>query len=277
MEQQINYQRIAKAIDYIKTHIKQQPQLDDIAAVVGMSPFHFQRIFTQWAGVSPKKFMQYLNVEYAKQALQQSSSLLETAMEVGLSGTGRLHDLFISIEAMTPGEFKLGGENLTICYRFADTPFGKVVVGSTHKGVCQIFFEEDEVLALYKLQRHYPKAHILEQADVFQHEALAIFQHDWQHLAHIKLHLHGSAFQLKVWQALLNIPSATLTSYGHLAKNIGMPKASRAVGTAIGSNPVAFLIPCHRVIQSSGNIGGYMWGSTRKSAMIGWEAAQAKM
>lgn len=269
------YRRIADAIDYIQRHYKEQPSLDQVAAAVNMSPFHFQRLFTNWAGISPKKFIQYLSLEHAKQLLKSEPlSLLDTAYATGLSGSGRLHDLFVSIEGMSPGEFKNGGEQLNINYSFADSPFGKLIVASTAKGICRLFFEEDETLAFAELKARFPNAAYHQIADQCQRNALCIFQKDWQQLSQIKLHLNGTPFQLKVWESLLTIPEGCLTTYGRLAETVNRPKASRAVGTAIGSNPVAFLIPCHRVIQASGHLGGYRWGTTRKSALIGWEAAQ---
>ena len=274
-QEQRHYERIAKAIEFIKNNFKDQPSLDEIATAVNLSPFHFQRIFSEWAGVSPKKFMQYISLEYAKGLLKDShSSLLDTAYETGLSGTGRLHDLFVNIEGMTPGEFKNGGKELGINYCFAESPFGQIVVASTPKGVCHISFEDDEKQALENLKQSFPNANYHQVVDKFQQDALFIFQNDWSRLDEIKLHLHGTAFQLKVWESLLKIPMGRLATYGSVAKTIGNPKASRAVGSAIGSNPVAFLIPCHRVIQSTGNIGNYMWGATRKSAIIGWEASR---
>ncbi len=277
-QEQIHFDRIARAIEYIKENFKKQPSLDDIVATVHLSPFHFQRLFFDWAGVSPKKFMQYLSLEYAKNLLKNGQpSLLDAVPETGLSGSSRLHDLFVNIERMTPGEFKNGGEALRIHYSFAESPFGKLMVASTSRGVCSVAFEADETLALSHLKRHFPNALYVQMVDKFQQNALFIFQKDWSRLDEIKLHLNGTPFQLKVWESLLKIPMGNLTTYGDIAQHIGKPKASRAVGTAIGSNPVAFLIPCHRVIQSSGQIGGYMWGTTRKSAIIGWEAAMAKM
>ncbi|PCJ96624.1 MAG: cysteine methyltransferase [Zetaproteobacteria bacterium] len=273
-QEKINYDRIAQAIAYIKENFKDQPSLDDVAAAVNLSPFHFQRLFSDWAGVSPKKFMQYISIEYAKGLLKDGqSTLLDTAYETGLSGSGRLHDLFINIEGMTPGEFKNGGANLEINYCFAASPFGKLIIASTTKGVCHIAFEEKDTQALTILKQRFPNAVYHQMVDKFQQDALFIFQKDWSQLDKIKLHLKGTAFQLKVWESLLKIPMGGLTTYGNIAQNIGSPKASRAVGTAIGSNPIAFLIPCHRVIQANGNIGGYMWGATRKSTIIGWEAA----
>ena len=274
-QQYINYNRIAKAIDYIKLNFKLQPNLDEVAEKVHLSPFHFQRLFTDWAGVSPKKFLQYISVEYAKGMLKdQQATLFDTAYETGLSGTGRLHDLFINIEGMTPGEFRNGGENLTINYSYAESPFGNIIVASTAKGICYMAFIDDEEHALVNLQQHFAGAVFQQKADLIQQNALDIFTRGVDNPSKIKLHLKGTDFQLKVWQALLKIPSGQLATYGNIAAKINSPAASRAVGTAIGSNPVAFLIPCHRVIQSGGTFGGYMWGSTRKAAMIGWEAAK---
>lgn len=275
-QQQLNYNRIAQAIEYITEHFKEQPQLDEVAEMVHLSPFHFQRLFKEWAGTTPKKFLQYTSLQYAKRLLQdQQATLFDTAYHTGLSGTGRLHDLFIQMEGMTPAEFKNGGRNLSIQYSFADSPFGKVIVASTSKGICHMAFEEDEDQALWNLQQKFPFAKYQNLFDDLQANALSIFQTDWTQLKQIKLHLKGTEFQLKVWEALLKIPFAGVSTYGKIADQIGQPTASRAVGTAIGSNPVAFLIPCHRVIQSTGHLGGYMWGKTRKTAMLGWEASKS--
>lgn len=274
----LNYERIAKAIAFIKANFKSQPNLDDVAAVVHLSPFHFQRLFTEWAGTTPKKFLQYISIEHAKSLLQQKqATLFDAAHDTGLSGTGRLHDLFINIEGMTPAEYKNGGKNLSINYSFTDSPFGRLIVASTPKGICYIAFDNHEGDAIKGIMTKFPNAHLQQQTDRFQQNALAIFQNDWSKLSQIKLHLKGTDFQLKVWEALLKIPMGKLSTYGTIAEQIGSPTASRAVGTAIGSNPVAFLIPCHRVIQSSGNIGGYMWGPTRKTAIIGWESAKTNI
>lgn len=271
----INYKRIADAIDYIKANFKQQPSLETIAAAVHVSPAHFQRLFSDWAGISPKKFLQYISVEYAKKLLTHpQATLFETAHETGLSGTGRLHDLFVNIEGMTPAEYKNRGKNLLLNFSFADSPFGDMIVASTTKGVCYMAFCDNEANALNDLKQKFPNATLHRKLDMLQQNALFIFQNDWSKLSDIKLHLKGTDFQLKVWEALLKIPMGQLSTYSNIAKHVGNPKASRAVGTAIGSNPIAFLIPCHRVIQSSGSIGGYMWGNTRKTAIIGWEHAQ---
>lgn len=271
----INYNRIAKAIDYIKANFKEQPNLDAVANEIHLSPAHFQRMFTDWAGTSPKRFLQYISIEHAKKMLTDSkATLFDTAFETGLSSTSRLHDLFVNIEGMTPAEYKNGGQHLHINYSFAESPFGNVIVASTDKGVCHMAFENNETEALEQLKSKFPNATFQRKLDLLQQNALFIFQSDWSKLGEIKLHLKGTEFQLKVWESLLKIPMGQLSTYGQLAENIGNPKASRAVGTAIGSNPVAFLIPCHRVIQSSGNFGGYMWGNTRKMAIIGWEGAK---
>lgn len=270
-----NYSRIAEAIGYIKENFKSQPGLEEIAEKIALSPFHFQRMFTEWAGVSPKKFLQYLTVEYAKKMLKdEQASLFDTAFETGLSGTSRLHDLFINIEGMTPGEYKNGGENLSINYSFAESPFGNILVASTSKGICHMTFADDQDQELQILKNKFPNAGYRQMVDLAQQNVLYIFTHDWTRLGQIKLHLKGTEFQLKVWETLLKIPMGKLTTYGNVARQIQVPKASRAVGTAIGDNPVAFLIPCHRIIQSTGVFGGYHWGSIRKTAIIGWEAAQ---
>ncbi|MFT5165129.1 MAG: AraC family transcriptional regulator of adaptative response [Saprospiraceae bacterium] len=271
----INYHRIAAAINYIKENFKAQPNLDEVAREINLSPFHFQRLFTDWVGVSPKKFLQYISIEHAKQILKgKEATLSDAAHDTGLSGTSRLHDLFIKIEGMTPGAFKKGGEKLAINYSFAESPFGDILVASTSKGICYMAFTEEEQTALADLKQNFPYAILQQKVDLIQQNALYIFTHDWRKLNQIKLHIKGTDFQIKVWEALLKIPMGQLSTYGNIAEKINNPKASRAVGTAIGSNPVAFLIPCHRVIRSNGETGGYMWGATRKTAMIGWEAAK---
>lgn len=277
-QETINYNRIADAIDYIKANFKEQPNLDEVAAKVHLSPFHFQRLFSDWAGTSPKKFLQYTSLEHAKKLLKENQATIsETAYETGLSGTSRLHDLFVNIEGMTPAEYKNGGKNLEINYSFAESPFGNIIVASTQKGVCFMAFAEDETIGFADLKNKFPNASFSRKLDLAQQNALFIFQNDWSKLSEIKLHLKGTDFQLKVWETLLKIPMGQLSTYGTIAHQIQKPNASRAVGTAIGSNPVAFLIPCHRVIQSSGVFGGYMWGNTRKTAIIGWEGAQVNL
>lgn len=274
----LNYRRIAQAIEFIESNFKYQPTLEEIAASVHLSPFHFQRLFTEWAGTSPKKFLQYITANHAKCLLKEDNeaTLFDAAYQTGLSGTSRLHDLFVTVEGMTPAEFKQGGKSLTINYSFTGSPFGKILVSSTQKGVCSMAFVEDDHQALDDLKMKFPNASFQNQPDNHQQNALSIFNNDWSQLPKIKLHLKGTDFQLKVWEALLKIPMAKLSTYGRVAESIKNPKASRAVGSAIGSNPVAFLIPCHRVIQSTGKFGGYRWGKTRKTAMIGWEGIKDK-
>ena len=274
-QQFIHYERVKSAIEYIRANFKTQPTLRDVAEHVHVSPYHFQRMFSEWAGVSPKTFLQFISIEYAKNLIRaEKATLSDVAFETGLSGTGRLHDLFISIEGMTPGEYKDGGENLPINFSFAESPFGDILVASTPKGICFMAFADDRDKTFRDLESAFPKSHFTQTVDMIQQNALYIFTKDWTQLDRIRLHLKGSPFQLKVWQALLKIPFGQLNSYASIAQTINQPRATRAVGTAIGGNPVAFLIPCHRVIQSNGQIGGYMWGATRKTAMIGWEAAR---
>ncbi len=273
-----DYSRIEEAISYINNNFKKQPGLEEIAEKIHLSSFHFQRLFTEWAGVSPKKFLQYISLEHAKNILKdKQATLFDAAYDTGLSGTSRLHDLFIKIEGMTPGEFKNGGENLSINYSYAESPFGNVLVASTSKGICHMSFADNEEEALIKLQKYFPNAHFRQMVDLIQQNALYIFTHDWSKLNKIKLHLKGTDFQLKVWEALLKIPMGQLSTYGNIARKVENPNASRAVGSAIGSNPIAFLIPCHRVIQSSGAFGHYMWGANRKTAMIGWESSKTSL
>ncbi|MDN5424111.1 MAG: methylated-DNA--[protein]-cysteine S-methyltransferase, partial [Chryseobacterium sp.] len=264
-QSQIDYNRIAKAIAYIQDNFRLQPGLEEVAENIHLSPAHFQKIFTEWAGTSPKKFLQFISLEHAKNLLKEDKATLsDTAYETGLSSTSRLHDLFVNIEGMSPAEYKNGGKSLDINYSFSNSPFGSVMAASTEKGICYMAFEDDKQTALGNLIHTFPNASFFERQDTLQKNALSIFDKDWTKLSTIKLHLKGTDFQLKVWESLLSIPMGKLSTYGSLAQKVGNPKASRAVGTAIGSNPVAFLIPCHRVIQSTGNLGGYRWGSERK-------------
>lgn len=274
-QQELNYNRIADAIRFLKKNYRTQPKLEEIAEHINMSPFHFQRMFSEWAGTTPKRFLQYLNIEYAKKILKEThATLFDTACELGLSGTGRLHDLFINIEGMTPGEYKNGGLALNINYSFADTPFGKIIAASTDKGVCHMaFVDEGERRAFDHLRSIFPNAKYVLSPDTKQQHALSVFDRDWNRLEEIKLHLKGTEFQLKVWETLLKIPAGGLATYADLATKSGYNGACRAVGTAVGKNPVAFLIPCHRVIKATGKPGNYHWGEMRKNAIIGWEAA----
>ena len=272
----LDYQRIEQAIRFIRENFQDQPDLDEIARQIHLSPFHFQRLFKEWAGVSPKKFLQFTSIEYAKQLLHQQKTLATVSFETGLSGTSRLHDLFIQIEGMTPGEYQQGGKNLHIYYSHAETVFGNILIASTEKGICHISFVQ-ETSDLTALINRFPAALLEQKTDLHQQEALKMFRDDWSDLDKVKLHLKGTPFQIKVWNALLQIPMGSLKSYLEIANEIGDSKASRAVGTAIGNNPIAYIIPCHRVITSSGNLGGYHWGIDRKSAIIGWESAKASV
>lgn len=276
-QNELDYNRIAEAIDFLKLNYKTHPTLEQAAEHVHLSPFHFQRMFKGWAGVTPKQFLQYLSIEHAKSILKdKQASLFDTAYETGLSGTGRLHDLFIKVEGMTPGEYKNGGENLHINYSFAESPFGSIIVASTAIGICYMaFVDGSKTVAFAQLQQRFPNAVYNQFVDTLQQNAIYIFTQDWGKLHEIKLHLKGTPFQLKVWEALLKVPMGGLITYSGLAGNLQNPNASRAVGSAVGDNPVAFLIPCHRVIRSTGETGQYHWGSGRKSAMIGWEASRA--
>ncbi|MCU4674550.1 methylated-DNA--[protein]-cysteine S-methyltransferase [Catenovulum sp. 2E275] len=270
----VDYYRIEQAIEYIQANFKQQPSLETIASAVNLSPYHFQRMFKTWAGVSPKKFIQYISLDYARLLLKQNQSVLDTAFETGLSSPSRLHELFINIEAMTPAEFKSGGANLTIFYSFWFSPFGQMLIASTVKGICHIQFNQNKAAALADLHKRFENAQF-KFIQTEAHQAVAtVFNQSSADLKQIKLHLAATPFQLKVWESLLKIPTATLSTYRDIAERIGKPKAARAVGSAIGQNPVAFLIPCHRVIQTSGHLGGYMWGLPKKSAIIGWEATR---
>src|SRR5512133_839822 len=272
LKEQTNFDRIALAIQYISTHYREQPDLDDVAAKVNLSPFHFQRLFTEWAGVSPKKFVQFMSISHAKNILRENT-ILETAWEAGLSGPGRLHDLFVTIEGMTPGEYKNGGESLLIRYSYHDSPFGPMLIASTGKGICYMAFENEEQNVIEDLHHLFPNAGFIHQSDML-HQAALSFIGNYRCDNKIRLHLKGTPFQLKVWEALLKIPVGRLTSYGAVAKSISHPSASRAVGSAIGDNPVALIIPCHRVIQQCGVIGHYHWGPFRKKAIIAWEASK---
>jgi AraC family transcriptional regulator of adaptative response/methylated-DNA-[protein]-cysteine methyltransferase len=271
----IDFQKISQAINFLQENFKSQPSLEEIAAHVNLSPFHFQRLFTEWAGISPKQFSQYLNLQYAKTVLQ-NSTLLKTANQSGLSGTARLHDLFVKIEGMTPGEYKNGGANLTINYHFFETIFGKVLLASTKKGLTYLAFD-DYRDALSELKQKFPNAQFQQQTDSFQQNALKFFSPSSPKNSQLQLHLKGTPFQIKVWEALLTIPRGQLSTYGQIAQQINNNKACRAVGTAVGDNPISYIIPCHRVIQSTGIFGNYHWGPQRKTAMIGWEAAHSKL
>lgn len=272
----INYHRIERALAYITENFRAQPTLADVAAHVHLSPAHFQRIFAEWAGTSPKKFLKYISLAHAKELLAPSRglTLFDTAHEIGLSSTSRLHDLFVSIEGMTPAMYKQGGKGLRIAYAFYASPFGELLVASTETGICHAAFCSDRQRAEAELRQQFRNAEYVQRESAFHHALRGIFAPAPEPLSRIKLHLKGTQFQLKVWEALLKIPMGALGTYASVAQHIGKPTAHRAVGTAIGRNPIAFLIPCHRVIQGSGLFGGYRWGTARKAALIGWEQSR---
>lgn len=270
----IDYQRIAKAIRYIKEHAEQQPGLNDIAKAVHLSPYHFHRMFKEWAGVTPKEFLKFISLNEAKKLLQENRSIEETAFHTGLSSSSRLHDLFVSIEGMTPGEFKNHGENLNIRYHFTSGLFGNTLSASTGRGISNFLFVENKAEGVRELRKIWRNANITEETDEHIEKLEAFFGTDRARPDCIRLHIRGTGFQLKVWEALLKIPSGSLAAYSEIAEDIGSSGASRAVGSALAKNPVAYLIPCHRVIKKVGGIGEYRWGSVRKKAIIGWELAQ---
>ena len=274
--QQLNqdYLRIEQAIVYIESHYQRQPELDEIAASIGLSEYHLQRLFTRWAGISPKRFLQFLTKQGAKELLEHSSNLLDATYGVGLSSAGRLHDLFVNTEAVTPGQYKARGAGLTIRYGFHPTPFGECLLGLTERGICHLGFVEDSrETALADLKVDWEHAGLLEDSAATEGFIAPIFS-----LGHtpspISLFLSGTNFQLKVWEALLNIPSGSVSTYEQIASQIERPAAIRAVGNAVGRNPVAVLIPCHRIIRKLGGFGKYRYGSARKKALLGWEAGQ---
>ena len=276
----MDYTRVERALHFLNANHRQRPALDEIAAQVHLSPFHFERLFRRWAGTSPKRFLQYLTKEHAKALLRDSKSLLDVACESGLSGAGRLHDLFVSCEAVTPGEYKLRGEGVTIRYGFHPTPFGECLLATTERGVCALRFltTPSRQAAFRELRDEWRAAEFVKDDDETGEICRQVFHAASEDSrAPFHLHLHGTNFQLKVWQALLTIPAGRLTNYSDLAAKIDAPNVQRAVGSAVGRNPIAYLIPCHRVIRSLGVIGDYRWGHERKQAMIGWETARAEL
>ncbi len=270
-----DYQRIETAIRFIEDRAVDQPSLDEVADAVGLSPFHFQRLFRRWAGISPKRFLQFVTVEHAKELLAGSSSVMETAFEVGLSGPARLHDHFVSLEAVTPGEFKSGGAGIEIGYGIHPSPFGDTFLAATERGICGLrFVDEDPEGAVAWLRGLWPGAELAEDRARTREIARRVFDRAAAERESIRLLVKGTNFQIAVWKALLEIPPGRLVAYEQVARAIGRPAASRAVGSAVGANRISYLIPCHRVIRSSGALGGYAWGLPRKRAMIGWEASR---
>ena len=272
-----DFERITEAITFIHSNFRRQPGLEQVAGHIHLSPYHVQRLFTRWAGISPKKFLEYVSVSHLRTALRSrdSAPLSELSFDAGLSGTGRLHDLFVTIEGMTPGEYRNGGEHLAITCSIGESPFGRYLVASTAKGICHLAFIDDERAAVSELRRTWPGARIEHARETDGHrrvkEVLIGATRDTRPLC---LHVQGTGFQLKVWEALLRIPEGALETYSGLARMIGEESACRAVAGAVSRNPVAYLIPCHRVIKKVGGIGEYRWGGVRKLMMIGWEGAR---
>jgi AraC family transcriptional regulator of adaptative response/methylated-DNA-[protein]-cysteine methyltransferase len=272
----LDYRRMARAIRFLVEHYEDQPRLEDAAGTAGLSPFHFQRVFTRYVGVSPKAFVGHLTLAHAKSELASGSSVLGAALESGLSGPSRLHDLCLKIEAMTPGEYARGGKDVTIEYGYHPCPFGVALVMTTSKGVCGLAFGEEgeETAMLRDMQKRWPKADYRKNEKRTADIAAKIFGGS-KRTRELTLHLMGSKWQVQVWRALLAIPAGRVSSYGAIAESLAAPRASRAVGTAVGRNPISYLIPCHRVLGSDGSLTGYHWGVARKRAMLAVEAAQA--
>lgn len=284
MSQTTDYQRIEKAIVFLQTHHKAQPSLHALAEHLELSPGHLQKLFTRWAGISPQRFLHYLNISYARQQMAHTRNMLELTLDTGLSSPGRLHDQFITLVAMSPGEYKTGGRGLRIAYGEVESPFGTVFLATTPRGICGCHFVDTQTQSdsvLTALKREWPNANFA--ADSHAQQELndlnrQLFEPFWpsgqassaeqSQRRPLSAHVKGSNFQIQVWQALLQIPPGGLQSYGDIARRIGQPTAARAVGTAIGQNPVAVLIPCHRVLRSSGALGGYRWGMARKQSLM---------
>jgi AraC family transcriptional regulator of adaptative response/methylated-DNA-[protein]-cysteine methyltransferase len=272
-----DYSRIEQTIHFLDQSFPRQPRLAEVARSVNLSEFHFQRLFKRWAGLSPKRFLQYLSLDYARRALDESPNVLQAADAAGLSGPGRLHDLFVSLEAVTPGEFKRKGEGLKIVYGFHPTPFGDCALAVTPRGISDLIFVSGRrrEAARQEIQARWPNAALEENSARTRPYAATIFGAANHHgLQKLPLLVKSTNFQIKVWEALLRIPPGAVATYEDVAAQAGRPGAARATGQAIGSNPIAFLIPCHRVIRKIGVPGGYRWGTTRKRAMLAWEAAR---
>ncbi|HBC47480.1 MAG TPA: 6-O-methylguanine DNA methyltransferase [candidate division Zixibacteria bacterium] len=271
-----DYIRIEKAIRYLEENHLEQPDLDHLASHLGLSPFHFQRLFKRWCGISPKRFLQFLTTQYAKGLLEESRSVLDVTYESGLSSPGRLHDLFVSVEAVTPGQYKQKGMGLVISYGIHPSPFGDCLIAVTERGVCGLsFVVSGKTEALEDLKSRWPGARIVENPKATKKTFDAIFPKAPRDSGgKITLFLSGTNFQVKVWEALLRIPAGYLASYEDIARLIGADGAAQVVGSAVGANPISYIIPCHRVIRKIGLFGEYHWGAARKKAIIGWEAAQ---
>ncbi|QNH63486.1 bifunctional transcriptional activator/DNA repair enzyme AdaA [Hymenobacter sediminicola] len=275
---ELDYARVEQAIEYIAAHFMEQPALEDIASHVHLSPFHFNRLFTRWAGTSPQRFLRFLTKEYARQILADSGSVLDAAYQAGLSGAGRLHDLFVTYEAMTPAEYRGQAAGLVIRYGFHPTRFGECLLSLTDRGICGLTFQPaaDWEAALNQLRAAWPGATLQSDSAETGSVAAQLFAAEQVRNKPLPLLLKGTNFQIKVWEALLRIPAGALVSYRDVAAAIGQPGASQAVGGAVGANHIGYLIPCHRVIQQHGGPGGYRWGSARKQALLGWEATRTE-
>ncbi len=273
-----DYERIARVIRYLDEHHTLQPGLDELAEIAGLSQFHFHRLFSAWAGVTPKDFLQCLTLEHAKALLHEGQSVLSAALEAGLSGPGRLHDLCVSLEAVSPGELKSGGTGLNVLFGFAATPFGDCLVGESERGICHLTFVEDEGpdAALDELRHTWPEARLRRSDTTAAGLASRIFERPGRNSKRptLRAFVKGTTFQVRVWRALLRVPPGCLVTYGRLAAAIGQPRAARSVGSAVGENPLAYLIPCHRVIRETGMIGEYRWGRVRKRAIVAWETSR---
>lgn len=270
-----DYERIEKVIRYLDEHFEDQPSLSTLARVAGLSEFHFHRLFSRWAGITPKGFLKFMTSACAKDLLRQSRSVLDAAFGAGLSGPGRLHDLLVSVEGVTPGEFKAKGLGTQIRYGIHSSPFGSCLIAMTDRGICHLSFldKKDRKAVINELRAEWPNAKIVHEPVSTGEVVSRIFQSPSNgQQGSLRTFLVGSPFQLKVWEALIRIPAGMVASYGDIARSIGTPGLARAVGTAIGSNRVAYLIPCHRVIRETGAFGEYRWGALRKSAILAWEA-----
>ena len=276
-EQHDGYQRVERALRYLEAYRTKQPTLDDVADHVGLSPFHFQRLFSRWVGISPKRFLQFLTIEHARQCLAETRSVLDATFKAGLSSPGRLHDLMVAVDAVTPGEFKQRGEGLSIRYGHQPSPFGPCLIGVTDRGVCWLSFHDEaaESMGLDGLKQSFGDADLRKDSRESSTWCDQIFHHSRVgDEPPLQVLLSGTNFQLKVWEALLKVPAGGLCSYQDLAALMGRPTATRAVASAVAANHIAYLIPCHRVIRSMGAFGEYRWGAVRKQAIVGWEQAK---
>lgn len=270
-----DYELVRRNLDYLREHWRRQPSLEDLAKLNGMSTAHLQRLFMRWAGLSPKSFLQALTIDHARTLLRESASVLDTAHEVGLSGPGRLHDLFVTLEGMTPGAYKARGQGLIIRYGFHDCPFGRALVMLTEQGVCGLAFADagGEAAVLADMQGRWPEAaYVQDPRSTAPHAARIFDPRRWNREQPLRIVFIGTAFETRVWQTLLRIPMGRAMTYSDIAGHVGNPRAQRAVGAAVGRNPVSFVVPCHRVLGKSGGLCGYHWGLTRKQAILGWEA-----